>query len=79
MVTVAVVGSVSVGVIVSKSNPLEFPLLKSQMVLILLVSFFDVKFFMALMFWSKLFFDQKRENFITRSGNSDMQILSDDN
>jgi hypothetical protein len=79
MVTVAVVGSVSVGVIVSKSNPLEFSLLKSQMVLIFLLSFFDVKFFMALMFWSKLFLDQKGENFITRSGNSDMQILPDDN
>jgi hypothetical protein len=53
MVTVAVVGSVSVGIFVSKSNPLEFPLLKSQMVLILLLSFFDLKFFMALMFLTK--------------------------
>ena len=50
MVTVAVVGSVSVGVFVSENPPLKFPLLKSQMVLILLLSFFDLVVFMALMF-----------------------------
>jgi hypothetical protein len=49
MVTVAVVGSVSVG-IVSENRPFKFPLLKSQTVLILLLSFFDLIFFMALMF-----------------------------
>ena len=49
IVAVTVVGSVPVG-IVSKNEPVRFPLLKSQTVPIFLLSFFDLKVFMALMF-----------------------------
>lgn len=48
IVTVAVVGSVS-GVVV-KPFPFKLPLLKSQIVSMCLLSFFDLLFFMALMF-----------------------------
>lgn len=56
MVIVAVVGSVSVGVWVSANSPFIFPLLKLQMVLIRLLSFFDLIFLMALMFEIKAIF-----------------------
>jgi len=56
MVTVAVVGSVSVGVAVSEKNPFKLPLLKSQTVLIRLLSFFDLLFLMALIFDIKAIF-----------------------
>jgi hypothetical protein len=56
MVIVAVVGSVSVGVRVSANSPFTLPLLKLQMVLIRLLSFFDLIFLMALIFEIKAIF-----------------------
>lgn len=59
MVTVAVVGSVSVGVWVSANSPFMCPLLKLQTVLIRLLSFFDLMFLMAFVFEIKAIFTLK--------------------